>query len=543
MSEMSVSQPNLSISKASCSHVEAFKTSKLGLKNFSIILTNFVATLSLEARKRKSQAMICFNCGPTKFPIRLHACLECIYFGCYQHKHIHEHAKTTNHNLAIDVTWGYVYCYPCRDYVYDSDLERISKRKKFKSNKATGTSYAQYYTWEPTHQELEILKQNSQRRRISDNSYIGLRGLINLGNTCFMNCIVQALTHTPLLRDYFLSDKHICQFRDDPSMCLVCEMSRLFQEFYSGKSTPHIPFKLLHLVWTHARHLAGYEQQDAHEFFIATLDVLHRHCKGSSGPSNSNPHHCSCIIDQIFTGNLQSDVVCQYCKGVSTTIDPFWDISLDLGPSLHMRQQLAASSTTQTYCDESEPKSLLDCLERFTRPEHLGSSAKIKCSTCQINQESTKQLSMKKLPIVASFHLKRFEHSNRFHKKISTFISFPQYLDMSPFMASRRGCKPTIDASYANGSPLNENKYELDNFLSQRKSPRFTLSSNYRYCLFAVVNHSGTIETGHYTAYVRQHKDQWFKCDDHIITRASVQDVLDSEGYLLFYHKEFLEYE
>lgn len=45
-----------------------------------------------------------------------------------------------------------------------------------------------------------------------------------------MNCIVQALTHTPLLRDYFLSDKHICQFRDDPSMCLVCEMSRLFQE-------------------------------------------------------------------------------------------------------------------------------------------------------------------------------------------------------------------------------------------------------------------------------------------------------------------------
>lgn len=51
-------------------------------------------------------------------------------------------------------------------------------------------------------------------------------------------------------------------------------------QFYCGKSTPHIPYRLLHLVWTHARHLAGYEQQDAHEFFIATLDVLHRHCKG-----------------------------------------------------------------------------------------------------------------------------------------------------------------------------------------------------------------------------------------------------------------------
>ena len=54
----------------------------------------------------------------------------------------------------------------------------------------------------------------------------------------------------------------------------------LSEQFYSGHRSPHIPYKLLHLVWTHARHLAGYEQQDAHEFLIAALDVLHRHCKG-----------------------------------------------------------------------------------------------------------------------------------------------------------------------------------------------------------------------------------------------------------------------
>lgn len=56
--------------------------------------------------------------------------------------------------------------------------------------------------------------------------------------------------------------------------------------------------------------------------------------------------------------------------------------------------------------------------------------------------------------------------------------------------------------------------------------------SQTRYSLFAVVNHQGTLESGHYTSFIRQHKDQWFKCDDAIITKASIEDVLDSEGYV-----------
>ena len=90
-------------------------------------------------------------------------------------------------------------------------------------------------------------------------------------------------------------------------------------------------------------------------------------------------------------------------RNVSTTIDPFWDISLDLG----------SSPCPSKVGESSAPKTLIDCLEHFTRPENLGSSAKIKCNTCEIHQESTKQLTMKKLPIVACFHL-----------KVSPFISF-----------------------------------------------------------------------------------------------------------------------
>lgn len=343
--------------------------------------------------------------------------------------------------------------------------------------------------WTPTANSIEALLSFPKRRHVSALTTIGLRGLLNLGSTCFMNCIFQALIHTPLLQRYFISERHQCSTKMS-QRCLVCEISRLFQEFYSGDTGPISLHRLLHLIWNHARHLAGYEQQDAHEFFIAILDILHHHCKNALEKDKETsdtalltyPTKCNCIIDQIFTGRLQSDVVCQSCQGVSTTIDPFWDISLDLG---------------EVQMGSGPPTSLVECLERFTRAEHLGSSAKIKCSKCQSYQESTKQLSMRTLPVVASFHLKRFEHLSSVNKKISTLISFPAELDMTPFMARRKDGR---------------------------------INGDCRYSLYAVINHIGSLDNGHYTAYIRHHKDVWVKCDDDIITMASLQQVLDSEG-------------
>lgn len=529
----------------SCGHITEYK-SKYGTNQFRIIHAYFIAASSDNARRRKGKSGVCHTC---RFPsFRLHACLYCVYFGCYTTKHIHEHAFSKNHNLAADMTYGTIFCFECGDYVYDKELESIAQIQTEKAAKSLGLKSYNFIAWEPTEVEVEILRQNPKRRKVENKSTIGLRGLINLGNTCFMNCIVQSLIHTPVLRDFFLADKHNCQMTSvEAQQCLVCEMARLFQEFYSGNRTPHIPYRLLHLVWTNARHLAGYEQQDAHEFLIAALDVLHRHCKGYSdnkclsinkfftgrnGMTSGNPHHCNCIIDQIFTGGLQSDVTCQECNNVSTTIDPIWDISLDLGPGAPIPNALlnvnnSSSSPISGFSNSPgtyEPTSLLDCLKRFTKPEHLGSSAKIKCSTCHSYQESTKQLTMKKLPIVACFHLKRFEHSTGLHKKISTFVSFPEELDMTPFMSSSRN---------------NTNGYRNQIVQESAKG----LSCDNKYSLFAVVNHMGTIECGHYTCFIRQHKDQWFKCDDHLITKATLNEVLKSEGYLLFYHKQILEYQ
>ncbi|XP_055908152.1 ubiquitin carboxyl-terminal hydrolase nonstop [Eupeodes corollae] len=479
-----------------CRHFQSY-IKEHGLDTLSVVDAFFSSCISKDARNKKALSCSCFECG--SFGLQIFACLHCIYFGC-KGTHIIDHSKYSKHPLSLELSHGAVYCNSCRDYTYDHRFQEIQDKNRRLEAKDLKKSLT-YRCWKPNATEINLLLNNPRRRMIKANQTIGLRGLMNLGSTCFMNCIVQALIHTPLLSDYFLSERHECNLKSSLK-CLVCEVSRLFQEFYSGSRGPLSLHRFLHLIWNHAKHLAGYEQQDAHEFFIATLEILHLHCINSKNDernkvptystSETCPTQCKCIIDQIFTGMLQSDVVCQACKNVSTTIDPFWDISLDLGE--------VEGGTS--------PKSLIDCLERYTRAEHLGSTAKIKCSTCKSYQESTKQLSLRTLPSVASFHLKRFEHSSVIDKKISTFISFPAEFDMKPFM-------------------------------SEKNNPY----GDYRYSLYAVVNHLGTIDTGHYIVYVRHHKDTWVKCDDHTITTATLNQVLDSEGYLLFYHKNILEYE
>lgn len=501
-----------------CAHFQEYKKAH-GLQSYRIIY-KYLVKPSPEAQKLKSKTCVCAVCHC--FTSRLHTCMSCVYFGCMDpDDHMHVHVKTTAHILAVELNYGTVYCFKCQDYIYDANMDEVSRSidVQLAHNKYhVSRQPVAYVAWEPTKSEIDLLRQNPKRRKVEPGSTVGLRGLYNLGNTCFMNCILQALVHTPVLRDYFLSDGHRCYSDGMQKQCVVCEMGNLFQQFYSGQCSPHIPFKLLHLVWTHARHLAGYEQQDAHEFFIAALDVLHHHSGGTT-PTATNPAHCGCIVDQTFRGRLQSDVTCQVCNYVSTTLDPFRDISLDLAPSMVTNRTSTpvdinadiqnsdspASSTSGETLLSSVPATLDECLERFTRPENLGSESKIKCAKCKSLQESTKRLTVKKLPIVTCFHLKRFEHSLR-SRKISNLIQFSMDLDMTPFMT------------------------------------RSSTSSDNRYSLFAVVNHSGSLHNGHYTCYIRQHQDQWFKCDDAWITKATAEEVLTSEGYLLFYHKKKLEY-
>lgn len=438
-------------------------------------------------RRMQAKSCLCYTCGSSG--PQLYSCLFCVFFGC-KGDHIREHMTQSGHSIGMELTYGMLYCYSCEDFIYHRVCYQIAEAHLRKEARTMNKSVS-WRPWSIKTNSIDALMLHSRRRHLTHKSSVGLRGLLNLGSTCFMNCIFQALTHTPFLQRFFLSERHSCD-KINADSCLVCEMSLVYRDFFSGQTSPMSLHRVLHVIWKQAKHLAGYEQQDAHEFFIATLDLLHHHLLRAKtqlehdrdrllGLDTSVTGKCACVIDQIFTGRLQSDVVCQACGGVSTTIDPFWDISLDLVGEVHP--------------GSGPPKTLYECLERFTRPEHLGSHAKIKCNNCKMNQESTKQLTMGTLPVVTSFHLKRFEHSTSVNRKISTLISFPAELDMTSFMSAR--------------------------------SPRI---GDVRYSLYAVINHIGSLDNGHYTAYIRHNGKTWVKCDDHALSVVSLQEVLDSEG-------------
>ncbi|KIJ62909.1 hypothetical protein HYDPIDRAFT_93550 [Hydnomerulius pinastri MD-312] len=449
------------------------------------------------AKRRKVSTPTCDTCDLSLS--RPFVCLSCPFAGCWSDGHITSHLKEAGHSFCVDTRSGSLFCADCGDFVYDPTIDELylstvllveEKQAKFQVAKGAREPYQ---PWTPNGEESAALKEAT----ILPCS--GRRGLLNLGQTCFLNVILQSFIHNPLLRNYFLSDRHnirLCKHTD----CTCCEMDNLFSEIYSPNTTPFGPTSFLATTWKVSAELSGYSQQDAHEFFITALNQIHTTCRGSTNIS------CNCIIHQTFAGQLQSDVTCERCGNVTSTVDPMLDISLEI-------RGIGKGG-------DSGENTLAGCLRRYTKPEKLGAK-EYSCSKCTKAHEAVKRLSIRKLPPVLSFQFKRFEHktvSKAVPNKIDTAVRFPASINMAEFTTL------VVTSSGKDGEPSYPGPEAM-----------------YEYDLFGVINHEGQMDNGHYTNFAR-FQDEWYRFDDDKVTPSTLGACLNSNAYMCFYVKRHLDY-
>ncbi|TVY33909.1 putative ubiquitin carboxyl-terminal hydrolase [Lachnellula subtilissima] len=418
-----------------------------------------------------------------------------------------KHGAKTGHRIYVESRNGCLYCQMCEDFVWDPTLEELRLRKSEFGSFTRKRKIEKLFT-DAARDDPGFISTNTVEIPCRAS---GIRGIYNMGATCYMNVILQCFVHNPLLRNFYLSEGHQssqCSYKN----CMSCAMDDMFQEFYAQETTVgYSASNILASFWLSKRkayeELASNKEQDAHEFFQFLTEELHE-INGGGRPSlledspvtkrnkTGNEPNCKCIVHQTFYGKLQSTITCQSCGDVNASIESFLDLSLGLDV---LAKKKGLKATTQSAL------SLQKCLdEEYIRPERC----EYTCNQCG-TQEAKKQLSIKSLPNVLCIQLKRFKQNNGLASKIDTKVSFPLKLEMFPY--TNRARNTNADAKDRN-----------------------ELARSCTYDLQSVVVHVGNLETGHYVSYSRV-GNQWFKFNDHNVTLASKSQVLNEQAFLLFY--------
>ncbi|KAI6662020.1 Ubiquitin carboxyl-terminal hydrolase 2-like [Oopsacas minuta] len=322
-----------------------------------------------------------------------------------------------------------------------------------------------------------------------------------------MNCILQCLSHTLLLKQFFVSDdykKDLAGRKGNLSYAFKCVMT----ELWISSKDPYPPYDLKKQVGIVAPRFSGYSQQDAQEFMRFLLNEIHDEINKAELKKRQAPKKNESLkeafdryltwenskISDLFSGMLRREVCCSACKSKSIVYDPFMDLALPIPKIKNVSQSFTSYSISYDNTTTDCAVKLNDCLQLFTHEETLDDEERPYCNKCKTMTKSTKQLGIERLPSFLVIQLKRFSGYS-IRSKLSTPVEF-------------------------------EENWEIQDYNNNTHS----------YSLYGIACHSGGIYGGHYTAYCKYDK-QWRYFNDHYTMLSSWEHVKRQEAYILFYEK------
>ncbi|XP_077397179.1 ubiquitin carboxyl-terminal hydrolase 16 [Festucalex cinctus] len=360
-------------------------------------------------------------------------CLKCGHTGCGrsskdQHaiKH-YERPRSDLHCLVVSLDSWIVWCYECDDEVQYSGRSQLAqlvnnikkkmpqeaerepqtkndvldvgpKKVTFKTDEDEDKENIRNHSCERTRtRKVSVCKPPNSSSRTEDNSGVPVRGLSNLGNTCFFNAVIQNLSQTQMFRQTLnkvIEDKTSLNVKPASSSTLeavVAELDRpgsltmamnqLLTEIQESKKGVVTPHELFAQVCKKAARFKGCQQQDSQELLRYLLDgmraeeskrvssaiteALKRSGKVTDAEElksavkeyekNGLPKN---FVDQVFGGEITSTIMCQQCKTVSVVTEMFLDLSLPFSDQAYrkkpQKKELRKSSDTSEDGRESQ---------------------------------------------------------------------------------------------------------------------------------------------------------------------------------------------
>ena len=318
-------------------------------------------------------------------------------------------------------------------------------------------------------------------------------GLSNLGNTCFMNTCLQNLIHSEDFIKRLLTKKSMIS-RSTP---ISYYFYNLCKEL-SISTRAVAPVKLKEKFGQKHHLFAGYGQNDTQEFCRILLEDMNNELNDVKKKkpyvelktSGKSKIQCDREFDENFRGRENSIVMDSFYGqiiNIFTCKCGFKDYSfqkvLDLPLLLQTNNAISINDLLEDYFEEEEIK------------------FETKCEKCGKKRVHKKEVKFSQPPNILILSLQRI--NNRTKRKNSCCVSFPEILDIQNY----------IDTECGHG---NESQYVL----------------------YGIGNHSGTINFGHYFAYIKLNDKYWYEFNDSSVSKISKGiNTKSTYAYTLFYKK------